>query len=110
MRIAGTAALVTGAASGLGAATAAALAAQGALVTGLDLPAAIERAARGPAPDGVTLVGADVTDEQQVGASFGSCRTGRRRCGSSSTAPASPRPRGCWARPGRTTSSCSAAW
>jgi NAD(P)-dependent dehydrogenase (short-subunit alcohol dehydrogenase family) len=69
MRITGTAALVTGAASGLGAATAAALAEQGALVTGLDLPAAIERAAAdGPAPDGVTLVGADVTDEQQVGA------------------------------------------
>lgn len=65
MQIAGTAALVTGAASGLGAATAAALAAQGAQVTGIDLPAAIDAAQ--PAA-GVTLVAADVTSEEQVGA------------------------------------------
>ncbi|MEO7745917.1 MAG: SDR family NAD(P)-dependent oxidoreductase [Actinomycetota bacterium] len=66
MQIAGTAALVTGAASGLGAATAAALAEQGAVVTGIDLPAAIHSAERPPA--GVTLVAADVTSEEQVGA------------------------------------------
>ena len=66
MQIAGTAALVTGAASGLGAATAAALAEQGAVVTGVDLPAAIAAAQQPPA--GVTLVAADVTSEEQVGA------------------------------------------
>ena len=63
MEIAGTAALVTGAASGLGAATAAALVGQGARVTGIDLPAAIEAAQ--PA-EGVDLVAADVTSEEQV--------------------------------------------
>ena len=66
MQIAGTAALVTGAASGLGAATAAALAEQGAVVTGIDLPGAIEQAP--PPPPGVTLVAADVTSGEQVGA------------------------------------------
>ena len=65
MQIAGTVALVTGAASGLGAATAAALAAQGARVIGVDLPPAIEAAQ--PA-EGVHLVAADVTSEEQVGA------------------------------------------
>ena len=44
MEIKGTAALVTGAASGLGAATAKRLADAGATVFGLDLPASIERA------------------------------------------------------------------
>ena len=63
MDITGTAALVTGAASGLGAATAAALAKCGATVYGLDLPASI----RGAAPvDGVTLLPADVTEEAPV--------------------------------------------
>ncbi|GHF41445.1 SDR family NAD(P)-dependent oxidoreductase [Streptomyces griseosporeus] len=64
MDIAGSAALVTGAASGLGAATAAALAARGATVYGLDLDKAVEQA--GPAPDGVTLLPADVTREEPV--------------------------------------------
>lgn len=63
MEIRGAAALVTGAASGLGAATAAALAARGALVVGVDLPAAIERAAP---VDGVRLVPGDVTVEADV--------------------------------------------
>ena len=63
MEITGTAAVVTGAASGLGAATAAALAERGATVLGLDLPAAIERAT--PVPR-VTLVPADVTEEDPV--------------------------------------------
>ncbi len=69
MDIRGAAALVTGAASGLGAATAAALAARGALVVGLDLPAAIERAAPGASAvlrDGIRLVPGDVTVEADV--------------------------------------------
>jgi len=64
MDIAGSAALVTGAASGLGAATAAALAARGATVYGLDLEKAV--AAAGAQPDGVTLLAADVTEEAPV--------------------------------------------
>lgn len=63
MQLTATAALVTGAASGLGAATAAALAEQGATVTGIDLPRAVEQA---QPPAGVTLVAADVTSETQV--------------------------------------------
>jgi NAD(P)-dependent dehydrogenase (short-subunit alcohol dehydrogenase family) len=55
VEITGTAALVTGAASGLGAATAAALAARGATVYGLD---------------GVTLLAADVTEEEPVRAAL----------------------------------------
>ncbi|MEV6103894.1 SDR family NAD(P)-dependent oxidoreductase [Streptomyces sp. NPDC051940] len=64
MDIAGTAALVTGAASGLGAATAAALAERGATVYGLDLDKAV--AAAGDQPAGVTLLAADVTREEPV--------------------------------------------
>jgi NAD(P)-dependent dehydrogenase (short-subunit alcohol dehydrogenase family) len=69
--ISGISALVTGAASGLGAATAAALAERGASVVGLDLPAAVERAAveRAEAP-GVRLVAADVTEEAPVRAAL----------------------------------------
>jgi len=67
MEIAGSAALVTGAASGLGAATAAALAARGATVYGLDLEKAVVGAA---APDGVTLLAADVTEEAGVRAAL----------------------------------------
>ncbi|NPC97315.1 SDR family NAD(P)-dependent oxidoreductase [Nocardioides sp. zg-DK7169] len=63
MQIRDTAAIVTGAASGLGAATAAALAAEGARVFGFDLPAAIEGA---PDVEGVTYVAVDVTDAEQV--------------------------------------------
>ncbi|MFJ6411048.1 SDR family NAD(P)-dependent oxidoreductase [Streptomyces hydrogenans] len=68
MDIAGSAALVTGAASGLGAATAAALAARGATVYGLDLDKAV--AAAGDVPEGVRLIAADVTDEEQVRAAL----------------------------------------
>ena len=64
MRIAGTSAVVTGAASGLGAATARALAESGVSVFGLDLGRSLEGA---DPVDGVTLVEADVTDEGQVG-------------------------------------------
>ncbi|MCK2035523.1 SDR family NAD(P)-dependent oxidoreductase [Microbacterium sp. SSW1-49] len=63
MQLNDSSAIVTGGASGLGAATARALAAQGAEVFALDLPAAIAGA---PAVDGVTLVAADVTDPAQV--------------------------------------------
>jgi NAD(P)-dependent dehydrogenase (short-subunit alcohol dehydrogenase family) len=63
MRIGDTAAIVTGGASGLGGATARALAAQGARVFGLDLPGAIEKAED---IDGITYLPADVTDPDQV--------------------------------------------
>ncbi|OLF18412.1 SDR family NAD(P)-dependent oxidoreductase [Actinophytocola xanthii] len=65
MQINGIAALVTGGASGLGGATARALAEAGATVFALDLPAAIEQA---PAVEGITYVAADVTDADQVAA------------------------------------------
>lgn len=63
MEINGTAAIVSGGASGLGAATAAELAARGSTVFALDLPASIDTATP---VDGVHLVDADVTDAEQV--------------------------------------------
>lgn len=63
MDVSNTSALVTGAASGLGAATAAALADRGVRVIGVDLPAGIEKA---PEVDGVTYHAADVTQPDQV--------------------------------------------
>ena len=63
MQLQNTSAIVTGAASGLGAAAAAELAAAGASVFGLDLPKAIESA---PAVEGLTYVGTDVTEGEQV--------------------------------------------
>jgi NAD(P)-dependent dehydrogenase (short-subunit alcohol dehydrogenase family) len=65
MQISGTAAIVTGGASGLGGATAQALAKGGARVFALDLPGAIEQA---PAVDGLSYVPADVTEPEQVSA------------------------------------------
>jgi len=65
MQVSGSAAIVTGGASGLGGATTRALAAAGADVFGLDLAGSIERA---EPVDGVTLLEADVTNEAQVGA------------------------------------------
>lgn len=63
MQLAHTAAIVTGGASGLGAATAAALAEGGATVLAFDLPAAIAMA---PAVASVDYVAVDVTDPAQV--------------------------------------------
>ena len=63
MQITDTAALVTGGASGLGGATAKALAAKGARVFALDLAGSIEKA---EPVEGVTYVEADVTDPEQV--------------------------------------------
>ena len=63
MRVEGTAAIVTGGASGLGGATALALAEAGARVYAVDLPSSIKEA---PAVNGVTYVEADVTDPAQV--------------------------------------------
>ncbi|GAA0508404.1 3-hydroxy-2-methylbutyryl-CoA dehydrogenase [Saccharopolyspora subtropica] len=63
MLITDTAAIVTGGASGLGAATARALAARGAQVFAVDLPDAIAKA---PVVDGVTYTAADVTSAEQV--------------------------------------------
>jgi NAD(P)-dependent dehydrogenase (short-subunit alcohol dehydrogenase family) len=61
MQIENSAAIVTGAASGLGAATASALAARGARVFGLDL-----NIGDAPPVDNVTYLTTDVTDEMQV--------------------------------------------
>ncbi|MDP3891845.1 SDR family NAD(P)-dependent oxidoreductase [Nocardioides sp.] len=63
MQVANTAAIVTGGASGLGAATAAALVANGAHVFAFDLPAAIEAA---PVVEGVVYVAVDVIDPREV--------------------------------------------
>src|SRR5690606_14114029 len=67
MKIEGTTAVVTGAASGLGAATAEALVAAGAHVVGLDLPSQVEKA---DMREGVRLVPADVTSEEDVSAAL----------------------------------------
>lgn len=63
MQLENTAALVTGGASGLGAATAKALAERGAKVFALDLKDGVDKA---PEVDGVTYVPTDVTDPEQV--------------------------------------------
>ncbi|MDQ0691356.1 SDR family NAD(P)-dependent oxidoreductase [Arthrobacter sp. W4I7] len=67
MEILGITALVTGAASGLGAATALELAGRGASVLGLDLPAALENC---QPVDGIRYAAANVTDEDEVGAAL----------------------------------------
>ncbi len=61
MQLENTSAIVTGGASGLGAATAKALAEKGARVFALDL-----KVDDAPAVDGVTYVATDVTDPGQV--------------------------------------------
>jgi NAD(P)-dependent dehydrogenase (short-subunit alcohol dehydrogenase family) len=72
LEISDTTALVTGAASGLGAATAAALAAKGARVVGLDL--SVDRA---PRTERVSYLAADVTDSEQVRAALANHPDGR---------------------------------
>ncbi|MFB7719415.1 SDR family NAD(P)-dependent oxidoreductase [Nocardia sp. NPDC056100] len=67
MEISGSAAIVTGGASGLGAATAKRLADAGATVFGLDLAQSIERAGDS-VPAGVTLIPTDVTSGDEVAA------------------------------------------
>ena len=67
MDVSGSSVLVTGGASGLGAATARRFAASGAQVFGLDLQASIDKAAP---VDGVTLIPADVTSESEVQAAI----------------------------------------
>ncbi|MEO7720362.1 MAG: SDR family NAD(P)-dependent oxidoreductase [Pseudolysinimonas sp.] len=74
MQITGITAFVTGAASGLGAATAALLASKGAQVVGFDLPGAVEKPVS-PPPTGVRLVGGDVTSEEDVLAALGTLGT-----------------------------------
>ena len=68
MDLNGISAIVTGAASGLGAVTASALADRGVAVIGIDLPGAVENATGTPA--GVQLVGADVASEADVTAAI----------------------------------------
>lgn len=68
MDVQGTTALVTGAASGLGAVTAKELASRGAEVIGVDLASSIEKA---ETIAGVTYVAADVTSEEEVRAALG---------------------------------------
>jgi NAD(P)-dependent dehydrogenase (short-subunit alcohol dehydrogenase family) len=65
VKLTDTAAIVTGGASGLGAATAAALSKAGATVFALDLQASIEKTQIG---DGVSYLPTDVTDPDQVAA------------------------------------------
>ncbi|WP_167042072.1 SDR family NAD(P)-dependent oxidoreductase [Salinibacterium sp. ZJ454] len=71
MEISNAAAIVTGAASGLGAATAARLAADGAHVFGLDLAAGVAAA---PAIEGVQYLAADVTSPSDVEAALAAVR------------------------------------
>lgn len=65
MELSNSAAIVTGGASGLGAATASALVAAGAAVFAIDLPAAVDRMSHSA---GVTYLAADVTDPDEVAA------------------------------------------
>ena len=73
MQLANTAAIVTGGASGLGAATAKALADQGAHVFALDLRSAIDDA---PAVVGVEYIETDVTKSDQVRSAVAQARAG----------------------------------
>jgi len=73
MQLDNTAAIVTGGASGLGAATAVALVAKGAKVFTLDLAASIENA---PQTDGIEYIETDVTDGDEVRAAVAKASAG----------------------------------
>lgn len=73
MRLEKTSALVTGGASGLGAATALELAARGAHVVAVDLPTALNKAQKA---NGVTYVSCDVTVEDDVRRAVAVCQSG----------------------------------
>ena len=73
MQLDNTAAIVTGGASGLGAATAVALVAKGAKVFALDLAASIENT---PQTDGIEYIETDVTDGDQVRAAVAKASAG----------------------------------
>ncbi|WP_255770303.1 SDR family NAD(P)-dependent oxidoreductase [Pseudarthrobacter sulfonivorans] len=77
MDLTNTTALVTGAASGLGAATVEALLARGATVVGIDLASSIARV--DATADRVTYVPADVTDETQVTQAIAAIEDGQLR-------------------------------
>src|SRR5699024_4796627 len=66
----GASVIVTGAASGLGNATARSLAEKGATVFGLDLQQSIDKAVEQGIDTGITLVAADVTSEDDVKAAI----------------------------------------
>jgi NAD(P)-dependent dehydrogenase (short-subunit alcohol dehydrogenase family) len=76
VKVAGAVALVAGGASGLGRATAEALAVRGAEVTVLDLPAAAERVAG----SGLKFAAADVTDADAVAAAVAAIEGDLRIC------------------------------
>ena len=77
MELAGMTALVTGAASGLGAATVRQLLAEGAKVVGIDLAASLDKLEE--RPEGVVYAAADVTDEDQVKAAVAQADPGSLR-------------------------------
>lgn len=77
MKLTGVTALVTGAASGLGAATAARLVTEGVQVVGLDLASSIDKIEQ--PREGVRYVAADVTSEDQVRGALGSIEAGALR-------------------------------
>jgi NAD(P)-dependent dehydrogenase (short-subunit alcohol dehydrogenase family) len=76
MQVSGTTAIVTGGASGLGGATAQALAARGAVVFGLDLKSAIDKVSpTGEVTGGITYLPTDVTDPEQVEAAVATAKS-----------------------------------
>ncbi|MGN0100578.1 MAG: SDR family NAD(P)-dependent oxidoreductase, partial [Dietzia sp.] len=70
MDIKGASVIVTGAASGLGNATARSFAEKGAVVFGLDLQQSIDKAVEQGIDEGITLIAADVTSEDDVKAAI----------------------------------------
>lgn len=70
MDIKGASVIVTGAASGLGNATARSFAEKGAIVFGLDLQSSIDKAVEQGIDEGITLLAADVTSEDDVKAAI----------------------------------------